>query len=88
MDHDESVDPVWYREVMGHYPTGVAVVTGTDDAGGPVGMVIGTFASVSVDPPLVSFMPTRSSATLPACTPHQPSASMSWPTTNSMCASG
>lgn len=58
----DGVDPAWYREVMGHYPTGVAVVTGTDPDGLPVGMVIGTFASVSMEPPLVSFMPARTAA--------------------------
>lgn len=58
-----AIDEKWYREVTGHYPTGVVVVTGTAVDGQPVGMVVGTFASVSLDPPLVSFMPTRTSAT-------------------------
>ncbi|OAH16206.1 flavin reductase [Streptomyces jeddahensis] len=58
-----SIDPTRYREVMGHYPTGVTVVTGLDDAGEPVGMVVGTFTSVSLDPPLVAFLPTTSSRT-------------------------
>ncbi|WP_181804505.1 flavin reductase [Streptomyces shenzhenensis] len=58
-----AVDPAHYREVMGHYPTGVAVVTGTTESGEPVGMVVGTFASVSLDPPLVSFMPKTTSGT-------------------------
>ena len=49
------------RDVMGHYPTGVVVVTGiVDDE--PVGMVVGTFSSVSLEPPLVSFMPMTTSA--------------------------
>ncbi|MDN4174077.1 flavin reductase family protein [Nocardioides sp. SOB77] len=56
------IDPAHYREVMGHYPTGVAVVTGTVD-GEPVGMVVGTFSSVSIDPPLVAFMPQVGSRT-------------------------
>ena len=61
--HDDSVvDPSLYREVMGHYPTGVAVVTGFDGAE-PVGMVVGTFSAVSLDPPLVAFMPTVNSGT-------------------------
>jgi flavin reductase (DIM6/NTAB) family NADH-FMN oxidoreductase RutF/DNA-binding IclR family transcriptional regulator len=57
-----TVDPAHYREVMGHYPTGVAVVTGMVD-GEPVGMVVGTFSSVSMDPPLVTFMPQTTSRT-------------------------
>ncbi|CAI9410084.1 flavin reductase [Nocardioides sp. T2.26MG-1] len=56
------IDPTQYRDVMGHYPTGVAVVTGTVD-GEPVGMVVGTFSSVSIDPPLVAFMPQVGSRT-------------------------
>jgi flavin reductase (DIM6/NTAB) family NADH-FMN oxidoreductase RutF len=59
----QSGDATWYREVMGHYPTGVVVVTSTADDGEPIGMVVGTFASVSLDPPLVSFMPTKTSET-------------------------
>ena len=58
----DVVDPALYREVMGDHPTGVAVVTGVDD-GEPVGMVVGTFSAVSLDPPLVSFMPTVNSGT-------------------------
>ncbi|WP_121257682.1 flavin reductase [Nocardioides ferulae] len=56
------IDPTHFREVMGHYPTGVAVVTGVVD-GEPVGMVVGTFSSVSMDPPLVAFMPQVGSRT-------------------------
>lgn len=59
------IEPSVYREVMAHYPTGVAIVTafdsGSDDE--PIGMVVGTFSAVSMDPPLVSFMPQRSSGT-------------------------
>lgn len=57
-----KIDPAVYREAMGHYPTGVAVVTGFHD-GQPIGMVVGTFTSVSMDPPLVAFMPQKSSGT-------------------------
>jgi flavin reductase (DIM6/NTAB) family NADH-FMN oxidoreductase RutF/DNA-binding IclR family transcriptional regulator len=58
-----AINPAVFREVMGHYPTGVTVVTGIADDGEPIGMVVGTFASVSLDPPLVSFMPTTGSFT-------------------------
>lgn len=50
-----------FRETLGHYPTGVALVTGFDEAGRPVGMVVGSFTSVSLDPPLVAFLPTKDS---------------------------
>lgn len=58
-----DIDPGLYREVMGHYPTGVAVVTGRDPDGDPLALVVGTFSSVSMDPPLVCFMPMKSSST-------------------------
>jgi flavin reductase (DIM6/NTAB) family NADH-FMN oxidoreductase RutF len=52
-----------YREVMANYPTGVTVVTGLDSSGDPLGMVVGTFTAVSLDPPLVAFLPAASSTT-------------------------
>lgn len=59
---DPVIDAGLYREVLGHYPTGVTVVTAFD-GDEPIGMVVGTFTSVSLDPPLVAFMPTTSSGT-------------------------
>lgn len=56
-----EIDPNEFRRVLGHFPTGVTVVTGAD-ADGPVGLAIGSFASVSLDPPLVMFCPARTSA--------------------------
>jgi len=51
-----SIDPLKYRAVLGHFPTGVTIVTGVVD-GQPVGFTIGSFTSVSLDPPLVGFLP-------------------------------
>ena len=59
----KEFDPRVFRDVMGHYPTGVAVVTGRADDGELLALVVGTFSSVSLDPPLVSFMPMKSSRT-------------------------
>ncbi|WP_166870716.1 flavin reductase [Salinibacterium sp. ZJ450] len=50
-----------FRQVLGQYPTGVVVVTATDADGQPLGMTVGTFSSVSLDPPLVAFMPQKNS---------------------------
>src|SRR5699024_6750475 len=58
-----NFDPRVFREAMGHYPTGVAVVTGRADNGEVLALVVGTFSSVSLDPPIVSFMPMKSSRT-------------------------
>lgn len=55
-----------FRDVLGHYPTGVVAVTGLSPSGEPLGMVVGTFSSVSLDPPMVSFMPTTTSETYAA----------------------
>lgn len=56
------IDPGLFRETLGHYPTGVAVVTAIIGDGKPAGMVVGTFSSVSLDPPLIAFFPTKTSA--------------------------
>jgi 3-hydroxy-9,10-secoandrosta-1,3,5(10)-triene-9,17-dione monooxygenase reductase component len=55
-----ALDPQSYRAFFGQLPTGVtAIVANTPD--GTVGLVVGTFSSVSLDPPLVSFMVTSGS---------------------------
>ncbi|MGM0583187.1 MAG: flavin reductase family protein [Pseudomonadota bacterium] len=54
-----------FRSVLSHYPTGVCVIASRSDAGTPLGMVVGTFTSVSLDPPLVGFLPGRGSDTWP-----------------------
>ncbi|MCR2810532.1 MULTISPECIES: flavin reductase family protein [unclassified Microbacterium] len=61
---ESTVDAGMFRDVMGHYPTGVIWVAGIVD-GVPVGMIIGSFNSVSLEPPLVSFMPQKASSTYP-----------------------
>ncbi|MDO7835780.1 flavin reductase family protein [Sphingobium sp. HBC34] len=60
-----SFDNATFRRVLGHYPTGVCVVTATQDDDTPVGMVVGSFTSVSLDPPLVAFFPAKSSSSWP-----------------------
>ena len=56
-----DIDPTLFREALGNYPTGVAVVTAVTDDGSPIGMVVGTFSSVSLDPPLIAFFPMSNS---------------------------
>ena len=51
-----------FRQLLGHFATGVVVVTAIDD-GRPVGLTCNSFTSVSLEPPLVSFCPSKSSAT-------------------------
>jgi 3-hydroxy-9,10-secoandrosta-1,3,5(10)-triene-9,17-dione monooxygenase reductase component len=61
---EDEIDSTTFRNVLGRYPTGVTLVSAAD-AGGPFAMVIGSFGSVSLDPPLVQFMPAIDSSTWP-----------------------
>lgn len=60
MTDDPIIDGGDFRRVLGHFPTGVTVVT-AKSSDGPVGMAIGSFASISLDPPLVGFFATTDS---------------------------
>ena len=42
-----------YRRALGTYPTGVTVVTALAPDGAPVGITVNSFASLSLEPPLV-----------------------------------
>lgn len=53
--------PERFRHVLGHVPTGVVVATSIDADGAPAGMSVGSFTSVSLDPPLVAFLPAKTS---------------------------
>lgn len=59
------IDVAAFRRILGHYPTGVCAITATSPDGRPLGMVVGSFTSVSLDPMLVGFFPDRSSSTWP-----------------------
>ena len=64
-EHVSSFDEAKFRQVLGHYPTGVVVVTAIGDDGEPAGLAIGSFTSVSLDPPLVAFFPGKRSSSWP-----------------------
>lgn len=49
-----AIDQATYRQVLGHFPTGVTVVAGMD-GDDPVGLAIGSFFSISLEPALVGF---------------------------------
>lgn len=59
-----GIDSARYRRVLGHFATGVAVVTAAFDDR-PVGLAVNSFTSVSLDPPLVAFCVARTSSTWP-----------------------
>lgn len=53
-----------FRHALGRFATGIAVIT-TQTVDGPVGFTANSFASVSLDPPLVLWSAARSSARFP-----------------------
>lgn len=62
---DPAIDESRFRQVLGHFPTGVTVITAAPADGPPVGLAVGSFASLSLDPPLVLFCPARNSSSWP-----------------------
>lgn len=56
----DPADSRRYRHALGAFSTGVTIVTLQGDAG-PQGMTVNSFASVSLDPPLVLWSPAKSS---------------------------
>ncbi|MFD9607820.1 flavin reductase family protein [Streptomyces sp. NPDC059083] len=63
-DERAPVEPGEFRRVLGHFASGVTIVTALD-ANGPAGFACQSFASLSLDPPLVAFMVARTSTTWP-----------------------
>lgn len=59
-----SFDQARFRQIMGHFCTGVTIVTATD-GDEPVGLTAQSFTSLSLDPPLILFCPGLSSSTWP-----------------------
>ncbi|HKV73796.1 MAG TPA: flavin reductase family protein [Gemmatimonadales bacterium] len=49
-----DVDTALFRQLLGHFPTGVAVITARGMDGAPVGMTANSLSSVSLAPPLLS----------------------------------
>lgn len=60
-----DITPAYYRQVLGKLPTGVVAVTGINDDDEKLGLVVGTFQSLSLEPPLVMFCVDKSSSTWP-----------------------
>ena len=55
-------DATAFRRALGRFPTGVTLLTAADD-GGPIGLLVNAFTSVSLEPPLVAVCPSRTSFT-------------------------
>lgn len=54
-----------FRTVLSHFGSGIVVVTSSDADDAPVGMTVGSFTSISLEPPLVGFFAAHTSTTLP-----------------------
>jgi flavin reductase (DIM6/NTAB) family NADH-FMN oxidoreductase RutF len=59
-----AIDGARFRQVLGHFATGVTVIT-ADTADGPAGLAVGSFTSLSLEPPLVAFCPDKRSSSWP-----------------------
>ena len=59
-----AIDPLSFREALGHYASGITVITSCID-GEPIGFTCQSFYSVSMNPPLVSFSVMARSASYP-----------------------
>jgi flavin reductase (DIM6/NTAB) family NADH-FMN oxidoreductase RutF len=58
----QAFDARTFRDALGRFATGVAFITAMP-GGEPAGLIVNSLASVSLDPPLVSFCPSRRSLT-------------------------
>ena len=65
----QAFEPEALREVLGQFATGVTVVTTLGDDEAPVGLAANSFASVSLDPPLIVWSIALQSPSLGAFSP-------------------
>ena len=68
-DASSSFDGAKFRQVLGHFPTGVTVITAMQGTA-PVGMAVGSFTSLSLDPPQVLFCAGKGSSSWPKVEQH------------------
>ena len=59
-----SIEPTLFRQLLGCFPTGVAVITTRAADGRPAGLTCNSFSSVSLEPPLVLFSLRKASSLL------------------------
>ncbi|CAM5654388.1 monooxygenase [Streptomyces spiroverticillatus] len=62
---DTPVDPARFRDVLGRFASGITVVAALDEGGDPVGLACQSFASLSLDPPLVLLCVGKNSSSWP-----------------------
>ncbi len=62
----QVVAPEEFRRVLGHFATGVTIVTTRDADGRPTGLTVSAFCSVSLDPPQILVCVDHKSQSYPA----------------------
>jgi flavin reductase ActVB len=60
------IPPEDFRRVLGHFASGVTIVTTSDADGRPTGLTASAFTSVSLDPPLVLICVSHKSQSYPS----------------------
>lgn len=63
--HSAAIEPKLFRQLLGCFPTGVAVITTNNADRQPVGLTCNSFSSVSLEPPLVLFSLRKASSLVP-----------------------
>jgi 3-hydroxy-9,10-secoandrosta-1,3,5(10)-triene-9,17-dione monooxygenase reductase component len=58
------IDKDHFKEALGHFATGVTVVTAMEE-GQPVGFTCQSFTALSLDPPMIAIAPAKSSTSWP-----------------------
>ena len=64
MTEHSDLSPKTLRHILGHFATGLTVITAATKHG-PAGFTCQSFASLSLEPALVTFSPARTSSTWP-----------------------
>lgn len=66
MKGGNQMDPKMFRKTLGHFATGVTVITAVDGNNKPVGLTANAFSSLSLEPPLILVCIDKKSDSLPA----------------------
>ena len=66
LDTDMAFDTKAFRNALGRFPTGIAVMTAASSEASHIGITVNSFTSVSLDPPLVLWCIDRRSRRYPA----------------------
>ena len=64
MNANNDVSPRRMRDIMGNFCSGIVIITANTETG-PIGFTCQSFTSLSLDPPLITFNPARSSTSWP-----------------------